>query len=249
MEKRSEWSDKAEQRAGAAFTRAQSLVAGIPMGQPVLVGHHSEKRHRNVLRKSDDAMRRGCEQSDLSKYHANKAHGLESMLARSIFDDDPDAIEQLRAKVEALTIERDRMKLVNKLFRAKDAEGLAAIGLDFAKLKERIASINLSFVKVPYEGYQLTNIGKTIRTAEQRIAGIERRRARTEQATQAGGVVVTMIGDSAQVTFAEKPSREILADLKAASYWWNKGTWIGPRFRLPASVQAMVTPPQEPTNG
>ena len=26
---------------------------GIPMGQPILVGHHSEKRHRNVLDRID----------------------------------------------------------------------------------------------------------------------------------------------------------------------------------------------------
>jgi hypothetical protein len=41
--------------------RAVDMTKCIPMGQPILVGHHSEGRHRNLLKRSDNAMRRGVE--------------------------------------------------------------------------------------------------------------------------------------------------------------------------------------------
>ena len=44
------WAGSAETQAETASRRAFSLVEGIPMGQPILVGHHSEKRHRKTLK-------------------------------------------------------------------------------------------------------------------------------------------------------------------------------------------------------
>jgi hypothetical protein len=38
--------------ADAFHARSDAHVAGIPFGQPILVGHHSERRHRNALDKS-----------------------------------------------------------------------------------------------------------------------------------------------------------------------------------------------------
>lgn len=36
--------------------RSSELVEDIPMGQPILVGHHSEGRHRRTLERSQNAM-------------------------------------------------------------------------------------------------------------------------------------------------------------------------------------------------
>jgi hypothetical protein len=51
--------DKAHTRSDAALTQAQGMASGIPFGQPILVGHHSEKRDRNyrerIARKFDTA--------------------------------------------------------------------------------------------------------------------------------------------------------------------------------------------------
>lgn len=44
--------ERADRRAGAsaaAYAKAERVASGIPMGQPILVGHHSEKRHRRDL--------------------------------------------------------------------------------------------------------------------------------------------------------------------------------------------------------
>ncbi|MGH7327645.1 MAG: DUF3560 domain-containing protein, partial [Polyangiaceae bacterium] len=38
-----------KEEAGAASTAARERADRIPFGQPILIGHHSEKRHRRDL--------------------------------------------------------------------------------------------------------------------------------------------------------------------------------------------------------
>jgi len=67
------WAETATRRAEAAFTSATDAVAGIPFGQPILVGHHSERRHRAALARQDARMRRGVEESRTADYHRHRA--------------------------------------------------------------------------------------------------------------------------------------------------------------------------------
>jgi len=41
-----EWADKREAKAQAGFQAVHDLADSIPMGQPILVGHHSEAHAR-----------------------------------------------------------------------------------------------------------------------------------------------------------------------------------------------------------
>jgi len=67
--------ENAEKRAAQAFDRAdlREEKSGIPLGQPILVGHHSEGRHRRAIERADNAMRKGIEESDKAKYFAGRA--------------------------------------------------------------------------------------------------------------------------------------------------------------------------------
>lgn len=49
LEKRRAWHESALAESGRRWNAALSATAGIPLGQPILVGHHSERRHRNAL--------------------------------------------------------------------------------------------------------------------------------------------------------------------------------------------------------
>lgn len=66
---------------------------------------------------------------------------------------------------------------------------------------------------------------------------VEKRQEWAEKAEAAGGIVVEGAGDYVRVTFAEKPARETLNELKAAGFRWGGGSWTGRRDALPASVQ------------
>jgi hypothetical protein len=112
LEKRRDWAAGATTKASERFATAHKLVEHIPMGQPVLVGPHSEKRHRRTLDRSWNAMGRACELTDLAKHHQSKAAGLAIALDKTIFSDDSDAPEALAERIAANEAKRDRMKRV-----------------------------------------------------------------------------------------------------------------------------------------
>lgn len=51
-------------------------------GQPVLIGHHSEKRHRKLLARMDDAMRSACAADRRASYWESRASGAVAHAAR-----------------------------------------------------------------------------------------------------------------------------------------------------------------------
>lgn len=65
--------EKAEQRSTGAYNRAHEIGLHIPFGQPILVGHHSEKRHRSDINKIDNAMRTSVEESKKAEYYEDRA--------------------------------------------------------------------------------------------------------------------------------------------------------------------------------
>jgi hypothetical protein len=72
-EYRAELADKRAAESGAAYEASHRIVDGIPMGQPILVGHHSERRHRRVLDRSWNLMGKSVELNAQAEYHAGRA--------------------------------------------------------------------------------------------------------------------------------------------------------------------------------
>jgi hypothetical protein len=247
-ERRREWAAKAETRSNAAFDSARRVADGIPLGQPILVGHHSEKHHRRDISRIDSGMRRGCEEADKAKDHVSKAGGIEHQLERSIFSDDVDALEQLHARIEELEQARAWHTAVNRAFRK--APGVDAA----AKLTELVVSkvltqeqamgiaksMSYSWDKAnPFPAYVNANLGNRIRADRERIKAIQARAQRTAEAEAAGGVSITKhgtAGEWAAITFAEKPARAIIDALKAAGFHWSGGSWHGPADKIPEGV-------------
>lgn len=65
--------DKASARATAASNRAHSIMDGIPLGQPILVGHHSEAHARRDTERIDNAIRFTVEETHKAAYYRSKA--------------------------------------------------------------------------------------------------------------------------------------------------------------------------------
>lgn len=70
------YSESAAVRSESAFNKVQSISSMIPPGQPILVGHHSERRHRRDLDRMDSGMRKGVEESKKSEYYADRARSI-----------------------------------------------------------------------------------------------------------------------------------------------------------------------------
>ena len=249
LEKRRDWAKSRERKSEAAFETSSRAVDGIPFGQPILVGHHSEKRHRAALDKSWNALGKSVEHHKMAEHHEQKADGIERQLETSIFSDDPDAVEALTAKADAIDAARERCKAINAAYRKQTGEpGARLLALVKAGTMTEAEALDVArlfslcpYEKQPYPGYHLTNMGATSRKARERIEEIQRRGRFAEKVNAVGGLLIQRRPDMGRclVTFSEKPAREILDALRSADYRWSTGSWIGPLDKLPACVSEM----------
>jgi hypothetical protein len=173
-ERRTEWAEKADNRAAQRFGRAKTTADGIPLGQPILVGHHSERRARRDQERIRSNMNKGVEESRLSLHHKRKAAGIESQLDRSVFSDDHDAVERLRKRIAKNEAQRDRYKEINRAWRKSkgDLDKLTADGTVSAALGGTIRrTMELApWLKTPFD---TTNIAARIRRDKKRIEALE----------------------------------------------------------------------------
>lgn len=257
LEKREQWAEKAEHESKARLDAALDKLSVIPPGQPILVGHHSEKGHRAHLRKVDNDMLKSQERAEMAEKHKWKAAGLANQLERSIYSDDENAAESLGERAAATEHDCERMKAVNAAFRKAgrpdpyNLDGWKRVGeiLDWspeATEKERhkwaILRRICDYEKQPYPAYALTNARARARRDRQRAERVKREQATLEQAAEAeGGCTVREIGDGyCLVTFPEFPGREYTKALKAAGFYWRRPSWQGKRADLPDSVAEMA---------
>ena len=250
-EKKQERIDRLRDRATAArkesgelFSRARELGSVIPFGQPILVGHHSEKADRNYRARIDRTYERSFEASDKAEHYERKAEAAASN--RAISSDDPEAVQKLKAKIEKLEKLQSAMKECNKVVRLK--------GLTDAERVEKMAAIvGPSFVEKHGEGrlykileadfagrvgfadYQLTNNGANIRRLRQRLERLERSAAgadvkspehwedlkKQKGATTEVEVVENTEEKRIQLVFQGKPAAEIRATLKRFGFRWS----------------------------
>ncbi|MGW1870440.1 DUF3560 domain-containing protein [Streptomyces mauvecolor] len=67
-----QYADNAAARSESAWKRGHQLADGIPMGQPVLVGHHSERRARRDQERIDTATRTSISERDRAEHWAGR---------------------------------------------------------------------------------------------------------------------------------------------------------------------------------
>jgi hypothetical protein len=164
-ERRRDWAAGREEKADAASKAAHAATAGIPFGQPILVGHHSEARHRNAVDRGYRQMERQAEHSQMAQRHTQAAATIERQLDNSIYDDDPDAIERLKERIAGREAAREAMKKRNAAYRKEHRAELKAL-TPYGRSQA-----------VPHPGWELTNLGGSISRDKKRLARLERQRA------------------------------------------------------------------------
>ncbi len=220
----------AEEKSSNLSEQSRKMSSVIPFGQPILVGHHSEKRDRNYRDKIWNKMGASVEESKKAEYYREKAAAAENNT--SISSDDPEAVKLLKEKIETLEERSKKMKTMNAAWRtyAKtgDAGKLEALGFDDEKIKKLEAQIEeaYSWNKQPYPSYELTNLSAKIRSAKERLAGLQREdaiRPCENLKTEWAGVEVleNVELNRVQLLFPDKPSLDIRACLKSNGFRWS----------------------------
>lgn len=207
---------KKQAEADASFVQSRAISEGIPLGQPILIGHHSERRHRRDLDRSHRAIERGIAASREAQELRGQAASVGS---GGISSDDPNALQKLQAQLEKAEASHMRMVATNKLVRKRDRAGLLAAG--FGELQiERM----LTDAEPPFAAYQLTNSSANIRRLKARIAELPQR-AQKEQAfapIEGDGWRIYAEDNRICIAFAERVSRERYAQIRSHGFVWSR---------------------------
>ncbi len=158
-----EWADKREQKAAAAYEQSSALAEMIPFGQPIMAGHHSQRTDENRRARIGAKMSASVEHRRKAVSMKSRAGNIERAAKRAIYSDDPDAIAQLRAKIEKLEHERMLIKQANAAYKAEHKAELKAMT---AYQRDRA---------MPFRSYVLTNLGGVLNTTKKRLAALESR--------------------------------------------------------------------------
>ena len=100
--------EKARIRSEQYSNSNANRILQMTPGQPILVGHHSEKKHRRLIEKAHNDIRKSIEESEKSKYYIDKIESVEN--DKVIYNDDPNAIGKLKDKLEYLERQRELIK-------------------------------------------------------------------------------------------------------------------------------------------
>jgi hypothetical protein len=240
------------------FDESHKMVEHIPFGQPILVGHHSEKAHRNLLERSRNKMFEGVEEGQKSTYYADKADAAAKNHA--ISSDDPEAIDKLREKLEKAEKAQDLMKAANKIITKskktdeQKREDLKGLGFSDEKIAALLHPPSHLWGRTPgFPSYELTNNNANVRRMKERLAHLEKvsHDITTEETFGDVRIVDNVEDNRVQVFFPDIPAQEVRTFLSRNGFHWSKtvGAWMRQRsaFALQqAKVAAnMGSAPQE----
>ena len=93
-----EYSESRMEDAESARRAVTSITNGIPLGQPILVGHHSEKHARRDAERIDNGMRRAVKMWETSKYWMQRAQGA---IRHAKYKEEPAVRARRIKKIEA----------------------------------------------------------------------------------------------------------------------------------------------------
>ena len=232
-ERYEELADQNRQQSEERYDAARSIGSYIPMGQPILVRHHSERGHRADLKRIDNNMRKSVEHSDKADYYERRAQTIEH--DHTIYSDDPQAIQKLKQRLSDLEEHQAWMKTINKLCRSKKltdeqiAEQLEDEYGCTASVAHGLLNPQYSYQKRGFQTWRLSNNGANIRRIKERIAQLEK--AETEESSERIMGEVKLVDsvehNRLQIFFPDKPSAEVRSLLKQQGFRWSRqrGCW------------------------
>lgn len=224
-----ERASKLRKAAAAAHGDARGMLDVIPPGQPILVGHHSERRHRRDLERIDKRLRKAREAEEQAASLERRAAAAED--SHAISSDDPDAPAKLRDRIAELEATRERMKAANRVVRRRASETERIAALAELGYGEAVAKGLLEpdcFGQAGYSPYMLSNLSGNIRRLKKRLAHLERQREQGDrEPVTIGDVEICEEDNRVRLIFPSKPDAMYRAELKRSGFRWSPraGAW------------------------
>lgn len=217
---------KNQNQSDQLYKKAKQMGSIIPMGQPILIGHHSEKADRRYRDKIHHTFGKSFQAADKANYYEEKAKTIESNHA--ISSDDPEALNKLREKLNELEKMQTFMKAANKCIRSKDKAAFLQLAYG---TEENWEALNQPDVMnhIGFAGYRLTNNSSNIRRIKDRIKQLEKLTSLTTTETTIGGIRIlsNVEANRVQIFFPSKPEETMRDRLKQNGFRWSpsEGAW------------------------
>lgn len=228
------YKELAQKNHAAAIAKSEEsrkMMSAIPMGQPILVGHHSEARDRRYRERAWNKVGQAVALTEKAKYYEHKAMAAENNHA--ISSDDPEALKLLKEKLANLEKLQEIMKSSNKIIRSKKLtdeekiQEMVKLGLSEDGAKEALKPN--CFGGLGFAPYQLTNNNANIKRVKDRIKELEKRATEETTEEEINGIkIVDNVEDNRlQIFFQGIPAEEIRSTLKHSGFRWSRynGCW------------------------
>ena len=219
--------EQAEQESRSAWREADKMAEAIPMGQPILVGHHSERADRAFRDRIDRKHHKAVELDNKAEYYRHKA---ESVGTGGISGLDPDAVVKLEKELEKRIKAQEEMKAANRAVKMKDVEK------GNAKLREMgYTDSNISELRKPdfcgrigYPDYALQNNNASIRRIKERIADLQAAAENILEEVETDLYTFKQEDGRYQFVFDGKPDDDVRTILKSNGFKWSpsRSAWV-----------------------
>lgn len=231
--------------------RGTEMASCIPGGQPILVGHHSEKRDRRFRGKIDNTFRKAFETQKEAEEVARRA---DSVGTGGISSDDPDALDKLKGKLSDLEHRHELMVSMNKAIRKHtkkaDPERAEAIqrevpDFSLAAVQERLKPN--CYGGIGFERFELSNSKARINQVKDRIKALEVQAQRVDKEIESDRYTYREDTEQNRVMFIlpEKPSGDIIAQFKRNGFRWSPSNKAWQRHLNNAGIYAARIMKQE----
>lgn len=221
--------DKANANSILLSQKSRQMAECIPFGQPILIGHHSEKGDRNFRAKIHSTMGRSVQEMKKAEYYENKAS---SVGGGGISSDDPTATDKLKSKLKTLQEAQERMKSANKIIKKMTDKDLCIKSLIDIGFSEKVAiqALNPMYGSMGFPSYTLQNNNAEMNRLKKRIAELEALEDREAQEVESELYKYTecKIENRCMFVFNGKPSDEVRQVLKSNGFKWSpsRGAWV-----------------------
>lgn len=205
-------SKKTDEKSKEAYQGAKNIIKNIPFGQPILVGHHSENRHRKDLKRIDSLMMKSIEEKEKSEYYKRKICNMEN--ETKIYSDDPNAIAKLKEKLNKRIGLQEYMKETNKNAKKES--------------KDKV-----------FQMYQLQNNNQNITRIKKRIETLEKKcneETKIIYENEDVKIVDNVEANRLQIYFIDIPDVEVRTKLKKNGFRWSRYNECWQRFRLEYAI-------------
>ncbi len=229
-----ELEEKHKSLASGRFDEAH-LIGVALNGNPIKIGHHSEKMHRRHIERHDTHMRKGNEHLGKADYYKEKAEAAENNT--SIYTEDPEAIEKLEMKITEMIKKRDWMKESKRKYKRYLAGNYQPQGMEkdwFDSIAGRVDRCGRPLPLI--EPYEISNLTTNIRNTKKRLRRVRNIKSINRESEMINGVEIITSGEEnrVRIIFPGIPVRECIDELKKNAFRWSRtlGAWqrnISPR--------------------